>query len=111
MKLTSHTAIRLLAGLAQDTRLRIFRELVRHHAPRHEDSGLAAGELAATLAIAPPTLSFHLKEMSQAGLVKSRKNGRSIIYRADLESMGGLVNYLLEDCCGGQCQPINGECP
>jgi ArsR family transcriptional regulator, arsenate/arsenite/antimonite-responsive transcriptional repressor len=101
----------MLSGLAQETRLRIFRELVRHHGPCTADSGLAAGALATTLAIAPPTLSFHLKEMSRAGLVKSRKHGRSIIYRADLEGMGDLVNYLLEDCCGGQCQPLTGACP
>lgn len=90
------------ACLSHETRLRLFKELVK--AERLDDAGgLAAGELAARMSIAPPTLSFHLKEMSRAGLVRSRRAGRSVIYRADLGAMTGLVNYLLEDCCGGAC--------
>ena len=97
----SSNAIDMLSGLAQDTRLGIFRELVRHHEP--QGGGLAAGALAESLGIAPPTLSFHLKEMTRAGLLASRKDGRSVIYRANLEAMNDLVCYLLEDCCGGRC--------
>ena len=91
-----------LACLSHETRLRLFKELVKAERPG-ETGGLAAGELAARMSIAPPTLSFHLKEMSHADLVTSRRAGRSVIYRANLAAMTGLVNYLLEDCCGGAC--------
>ena len=93
-----------LAALAQQTRLQAFRELVKAHSP-DSDTGLAAGELAQRLGIPPPTLSFHLKELSSAGLITSRKQGRSIIYRANLDAMAAVANYLLQDCCGGSCDP------
>jgi DNA-binding transcriptional ArsR family regulator len=83
-----------LAALSQEHRLAIFRLLVEH-APE----GLSAGVIAARLALAPPTLSFHLKELSQAGLIASRQDGRFIWYRADLDAMNGLVSYLTENCC------------
>jgi len=91
-----------LACLSHETRLRLFKELVKAERP-NETGGLPAGDLAERMSIAPPTLSFHLKEMSRADLVTSRKAGRSIIYRANLSGMTALVNYLLEDCCGGAC--------
>lgn len=93
-----------LAALAQQTRLQAFRELVKAHSP-DADAGLPAGELALRLGIPSPTLSFHLKELSGAGLITSRKQGRSIIYRANLDAMAAVANYLLQDCCSGSCDP------
>jgi len=83
-----------LAALSQEHRLAIFRLLVEH-APE----GLSAGVIAERLSLAPPTLSFHLKELSQAGLIAARQDGRFIWYRADLAAMNGLVGYLTENCC------------
>lgn len=87
-----------LAALAQETRLDIFRLLVESG-----PAGLPAGEIAARLALPGATLSFHLKELRQAGLVGCRRAGRSLIYAADFAAMGGLVAYLTENCCGGRC--------
>jgi len=101
MKMDS--AIAALAALAQETRLSIFRTLIRAHSPKEGEGGLPAGELAEALGVAAATLSFHLKEMSHAGLVSSRREGRSIIYKADLDAMRGLTDFLLEDCCQGAC--------
>lgn len=85
-----------LAALSQEHRLAVFRLLVEH-APE----GLAAGAIAERLKLAPATLSFHLKELSHAGLIASRQVGRFIWYRADLGAINGLVGYLTENCCGG----------
>lgn len=101
------TAIRSLSALAQETRLGIFRALVRAHAPTPDRGGLAAGEIAAALAVTPATLSFHLKELAHAGLVRSRREGRSIVYNADLGAMERLVAFLLEDCCRGACGTLS----
>ena len=90
---TKHV-LNALAALSQEHRLAIFRLLVEH-APE----GLSAGVIAERLALAPPTLSFHLKELSQAGLIAPRQDGRFIWYRADLAAMNGLVGYLTENCC------------
>lgn len=90
-----------LSALAQETRLDIFRALVQN-AP----AGMKPGELVETLVIAPATLSFHLKEMSHAGLVNVEQQGRSLIYRANFGTMNGLVDYLTENCCSGNaCSP------
>jgi ArsR family transcriptional regulator, arsenate/arsenite/antimonite-responsive transcriptional repressor len=97
------TAIEALAALAQETRLEIFRALVRAHSPQSDDAGFAAGALADELGVAAPTLSFHLKELTRAGLVSSRRDGRSIIYTANLSAMTALADYLIEDCCQGAC--------
>lgn len=83
-----------LAALAQQHRLAVFRLLIEH-AP----DGLPAGVIAERLEVAPPTLSFHLKELFNAGLVTSQQEGRFIWYRADLDAMNGLVCYLTENCC------------
>lgn len=88
------SALSALAALSQVHRLSIFRLLVEH-APE----GLPAGVIAERLALAPATLSFHLKELSRAGLIASRQDGRFIWYRADLIAMNGLVGYLTENCC------------
>jgi DNA-binding transcriptional ArsR family regulator len=90
-------AIDALAGLAQETRLNIFRLLVRH-AP----GGLPAGAIARRLRLPGPTLSFHLNVLAATGLVRPHKNGRSISYSANLESVVRLTNFLMENCCGGR---------
>ena len=100
-----------LSALAQETRLKIFRELIKELNPDGNcdgacadmSGGLAAGELAKRLGVSASSLSFHLKEMQWNGLVNSRKEGRSVIYNANLAEMQGLLAYLLEDCCGGAC--------
>lgn len=90
------TAIDALAALAQDSRLAVFRLLVQEG-----PEGLPAGTIAERLGISPPTLSFHLSELAAAGLVQSRRDGRSIIYAADYAAMNGLIAYLTENCCRG----------
>jgi len=96
----STDAIRALGALAQDTRLGVFRLLVQQG-----PSGVAAGEVAEHLAIAPATLSFHLKELSHAGLVTSRQEGRFIFYAANFTAMNDLLAYLTENCCVADCGP------
>ena len=89
-------AVSALAALAQETRLAIFRVLVKAG-----PTGLAAGKIAEKLALAAPTASFHLKELKGAGLLSSRREGRSLIYVADFTVMKGLIEFLTDDCCGG----------
>jgi len=96
-------AVRALAALAQDTRLAVYRLLVQQG-----PSGLAAGEIAAALDISPATLSFHLKELSHAGLVMSRQESRFIFYSADFAAMNELLAFMTENCCAadaGPCSP------
>ena len=85
-----------LNGLAQDTRLAIFRLLVERG-----PEGLAAGDIAEALGLANATLSFHLKELAHAGLVSARQAGRFIYYTANFATMNGLIAYLTENCCRG----------
>ena len=90
-----------LGALAQETRLAIFRLLVETGPP-----GLPVGAIAATLGLANATLSFHLKELTNAGLTIATPNGRCIIYSANFLTMNGLVGYLTENCCvGAGCPP------
>jgi ArsR family transcriptional regulator, arsenate/arsenite/antimonite-responsive transcriptional repressor len=96
----SNDAVRALAALAQVTRLDVFRLLVQQG-----PSGMAAGEVAEHLAIAPATLSFHLKELSHAGLVTSRQDGRFNFYAANFTAMSELLAYLTENCCAADCGP------
>jgi ArsR family transcriptional regulator len=94
-------AVDSLAALAQETRLNIFRLLVRN-AP----DGLAAGQIARRLHLPGPTLSFHLNVLAAAELVLPHKNGRSIRYSASLQSVNRLTGFLMENCCGGRgCAP------
>ena len=92
----TYQAIVALNALAQETRLKAFRLLVRAGA-----AGFAAGEIAEKLDIPANTLSFHLKELTRAGLVDSRREGRSIRYSLQVEGMQRLLNFLSEDCCQG----------
>jgi ArsR family transcriptional regulator len=94
----SNDVVTALAALAQGTRLAVFRLLVQQG-----PTGLAAGEIAAKLAIAPATLSFHLKELSRAGLVGTRQDGRFIFYAADFAAMNELLGFLTENCCAADC--------
>jgi ArsR family transcriptional regulator len=89
-------AVDALAALAQETRLSIFRLLVEF-AP----TGLTPGAIVLRLKIAPATLSFHLKELANAGLIADRRDGRFIWYHADLAAMNALMGYLTEHCCRG----------
>lgn len=89
-------AVAALGALAQDSRLDVFRLLVRQGA-----EGLPAGEIAARLKIPPATLSFHLAQLRQAGLATMKREGRSLIYAADYEGMNELMSFLTENCCAG----------
>ena len=94
----STDVVNALAALAQDTRLGVFRLLVQQG-----PSGMAAGEIAERLGIAPATLSFHLKELTHAGLVTARQAGRFVFYAARFDAMNGLLAYLTENCCAADC--------
>ena len=88
--------VKALAALAQPIRLRIFRALVI--AGRE---GMTPGAMAEGLQISSTALSFHLKELANAGLVGQERAGRYLIYRADYERMNALLGYLTENCCAG----------
>jgi DNA-binding transcriptional ArsR family regulator len=90
-------AVAVLGALAQPTRLEAFRLLVRH-----EPEGLPAGEAARGLGVPQNTLSAHLAILAQAGLVRSQREGRQVIYRAALGRLRELTVFLLQDCCGGR---------
>lgn len=84
----------LFNALSQETRLRAFRRLVRAG-----PGGMAAGALSEALGTPHNTLSFHLQQLTNAGIVTSRRNGRSIIYSADFRVMRELIGFLIKDCC------------
>ena len=90
-------AVKALAALAQDTRLAIYRLLVQQ-GPK----GLSAGTIAERLDLPGATLSFHLKELANAGMVDSRQDGRFVFYSANYDQMNGLLGYLTENCCQGR---------
>ena len=95
-------AVEALGALAQPSRLELFRLLVRRG-----PEGLAAGDLAQRLAIPATTLSFHLSQLTRAGLLTARRAGRSIVYAADYDGMRALMAYLTEHCCeDGGCAPV-----
>jgi DNA-binding transcriptional ArsR family regulator len=87
-------AVKILAALAHDTRLAIYQLLVRQG-----PAGLSAGTIAERLDQVGATLSFHLKELANAGMVDSRQDGRFVFYSANYEQMNGLLGYLTESCC------------
>lgn len=97
-------AIRRLAALAQESRLAVFRRLVKAG-----PEGMAAGDIARELGVPPNTLSAQLSQLAVAGLVTGRRDGRSIIYAAAYDGMTELLAYLMEDCCQGRpevCAPL-----
>jgi ArsR family transcriptional regulator len=102
----TNNAISALAALAQESRLAVFRLLVQAG-----PAGLAATRIAEELAIPPSSLSFHLKELTHAGLVSQQKAGRSLIYSTNFDTMNALLGFLTENCCGGNpCTPVSGQC-
>ena len=97
-------SVEALSALAHEGRLSIFRLLVRAG-----KDGLAAGEIGRKLGVLPNTLSASLTVLANAGLVTSRRDGRSVIYSADYERMSNLLGFLMEDCCNGDaaiCAPL-----
>jgi len=97
----SKSAVRALAALAQDSRLAVYRLLVQAG-----PDGMAASEIAERLGIPANTLSFHLKALSHADLVRSRQEGRFVFYSTNYDEMNALLSFLTENCCGGQsCRP------
>ena len=97
--------VNCLAALAQETRLAVFRLLVEAG-----PEGLCAGDIGARLGVAPATLSFHLAQLANAGLVDARQQSRFIFYSANFEAMNGIVAFLTENCCGGKpCPPAKAK--
>ncbi|MDR6833122.1 MULTISPECIES: metalloregulator ArsR/SmtB family transcription factor [unclassified Sphingopyxis] len=97
----SETVVRALSALAQEHRLALFRLLVQAG-----PDGLAAGAIAEALGVPASSLSFHLAQLTNAGLIAQRRDGRSLIYSADYGAMTALLGFLMENCCGGAiCAP------
>ena len=109
--MNENNAIAMLSALSQETRLHIIRFLV----DRGEE-GASAGEIGQKVGAASSRASFHLSALEHADLISSERQSRSIIYRAKLENLGGLVSFLLNDCCGSHpdilacCSPSNRDC-
>jgi ArsR family transcriptional regulator, arsenate/arsenite/antimonite-responsive transcriptional repressor len=99
-------AVDALGAIAQESRLAIFRLLVKRG-----PQGYAAGQIAERLGIAGPTLSFHLKSLEHARLVLARRDGRFLYYSANFERMNDLVAYLTENCCGMADTSCSPACP
>jgi ArsR family transcriptional regulator len=98
------SAVAILAALAQESRLEIFRVLIKAG-----PAGVPAGKIAKLLKVAPNVLTFHFDRLRLAGLLTVRREGRSMIYAARFEMMDELVGYLMENCCNGspeQCAPV-----
>lgn len=109
--MNAESVITALAALAQEHRLAVFRLLVQAG-----EGGIAAGAIADSLGVPNSSLSFHLAQLSRAGLIRQERRHRSIIYRADYDAMNALVGYLMENCCAGaecaagpQCEPLAEE--
>ena len=98
----TNAAVTALSALAQTSRLAVFRALVQAG-----PAGMAAGKISELADIPPSSLSFHLKELSHAGLVASRQDGRFVIYTAQFDVVNALLGFLTENCCGGNpCAPV-----
>lgn len=98
-------AVKAMSSLAHETRLGIFRLLVQAGTP-----GLSVGQINHAVQVAAPTLSFHLKELANAGLIGSRQEGRFIYYNANYQAMNELLAYLTENCCQGESCLTAGLC-
>jgi len=102
-------AVDALSALAHGSRLAVFRLLVRAG-----PEGVAAGDIAREIGALPNTLSSHLTILGHAGLIQSRREGRSILYSANYDRMRELLGFLMEDCCAGRpeiCAPLATGCP
>ncbi len=103
----TETAVSALSALAHESRLRAFRLLVRAGS-----ESVPAGDIAEQLGVPPPTLSFHLAHLVRAGLIESRREGRSILYALRVDGIRDLLGFLTQDCCQGRpelCAP-DGAC-
>jgi DNA-binding transcriptional ArsR family regulator len=101
------SVIAALAALANPTRLEAFRALVRH-----EPDGLPAGEINVALSVPQSTMSAHLATLERAGLIRAERRSRSIIYRANIDTLRALMLFLAKDCCQGRaelCEPLLAE--
>jgi DNA-binding transcriptional ArsR family regulator len=101
-----HDAVAALAALAQDNRLDVFRLLVEAG-----PQGLSAGNVANALKLAPNTMTFHFDRLRNAGLVTVRREGRSMIYAAEFDTMNALLAYLTDNCCQGAQQACAAPAP
>lgn len=100
-----NAAITALGALAQEHRLALFRYLVQAGA-----NGLAAGTIAEKLGVPNSSLSFHLTQLREAGLITQERQHRSLIYRANYPAVNALVDYLTENCCGdAECAPAQSQ--
>lgn len=90
-------ALTAFGALSQETRLRVLRLLVAAG-----PEGMAAGAIAGTVEVSPSNASFHLKELERAGLVRFRRDSRSLVYSAEFDALAGLIRFLMEDCCSGR---------
>tara|TARA_R110002020_G_scaffold57111_3_gene157530 strand:- start:1694 stop:2050 length:357 start_codon:yes stop_codon:yes gene_type:complete len=100
----SNQAIDVFTALSQSTRLEAFRLVMSH-----EPEGLAAGDIARQLDVPQNTMSTHLAILTRAGLIEAERQGRSIVYRAVLDRVRQIANFLVQDCCGGRpelCTPL-----
>jgi DNA-binding transcriptional ArsR family regulator len=89
-------AVASFGALSQETRLRIVRLLVKA-GPK----GVAAGAVAGAVGVSASNVSFHLKDLERAGLVAAQRQARSIVYSANYDALGDLLQFLVQDCCGG----------
>lgn len=99
-----HLALSALSALGQDTRLEVFRMLVKAGA-----EGVPAGEIASRLGTVQNTMSTHLKVLGRAGIVRAKRDGRTVRYVADMAGFRDLLGFLMEDCCDGApelCRPV-----
>lgn len=96
--------VKALAALAQQSRLRVFRALVIAG-----PDGLTPGAMSDALALPATSLSFHLKELTHAGLASQERQGRNLIYRAAFDKMNGLLAYLTDNCCQGEACALEGN--
>lgn len=97
-------AVTLLAALAQETRLAIFRLLVVQG-----PQGMTVGKIGDAIEVAPATLSFHLKELARADLIIARQEGRFIHYSANYDTMGKLLGFMTENCCAAETCAVEAE--
>ncbi len=94
-----------LSALAQESRLAVYRLLVKRG-----PEGFTPGVIAERLNISPPTLSFHLKELQNAGLVSASREGRFLFYSTRFDRMKGLVSFLTDECCSQADDSCDGDC-
>ncbi|MBL8552451.1 MAG: helix-turn-helix transcriptional regulator [Hyphomonadaceae bacterium] len=100
--MNSPDALAALSALAHEHRLAVFRLLVQAGS-----EGMAAGEIAEAMGMAPSSLSFHLAHLNRAGLIAQQRESRSLIYSADFARMNALLGFLTENCCAGRaCAPV-----